>query len=405
MTKQLEGALDGYKILDMTSVVLGPYATQILGDLGADVVKLESPEGDIVRRTGFGPDPQFGSLFMTCNRNKRSIVLDLKHPESKPAMIALLKWADIFVHNVRPQAIHRLGFTYDYVKTLNPQIIYAHAVGYDSDGPYSGVAAYDDTVQAISGAAALMSHVDGNPQPRNIPNLIADKTTGLHLVYAVLAALLHRERSGIGQQIEVPMFESTVSYLMPENLGGAVWDPPGGPMGYPRTFHPYNRPLATKDGFLGFMPYTNQHWKDMLTLAGKAELFEEDPRLQDVTSRRTNMAEFGALLEEITQMYSTEEWCELLVKYDIPFMRVNTLESLLEDEHLSAVNFFESHTHAPTGETYRTMKHPVKFSETPASVRSHPPALGQDGWGVLVDVGMSKDDIANLVESGVLQGC
>ncbi len=399
------GALDGYNILDMTSVVLGPYATQILGDLGADVVKIESPEGDIVRRTGFGPEPQFGSLFMTCNRNKRSIVLDLKQPESKPAMEALLKWADVFVHNVRPQAIARLGFTYEEVKTLNPKIIYAHAVGYDSDGPYSGVAAYDDTVQAISGAAALMSHVDGDPQPRNIPNLIADKTTGLHLVYAVLAALLHRERSGNGQRLEIPMYESTVSYLMPENLGGAVWEPSTGSMGYPRTAHPYHRPLATKDGYLGFMPYTNQHWEDMLTLGGKTELFEQDKRLQNVTTRRTNMAEFGALLEEITQMYTTEEWCELLVKHDIPFMRVNTLESLIEDEHLAAVDFFELHTHPPTGETYRAMRHPVKFSETPASIRSHPPGLGQDGRTVLADVGFADEEIEALVASNVLQGC
>lgn len=399
------GALDGYKILDMTSVVLGPYATQILGDLGADVAKLESPTGDIVRRTGFGPDPQFGTLFMTCNRNKRSIVLDLKQPESKPAMEALLKWADVFVHNVRPQAIARLGFTYEDVKALNPAIIYAHAVGYDSDGPYSGVAAYDDTVQAISGAAALMSHVDGDPQPRNIPNLISDKTTGLHLVYSVLAALLHRERTGSGQQIEIPMYESTVSYLMAENLGGAVWEPSRGPMGYPRTAHPYNRPLATKDGYLGFMPYTDQHWKDMLTLGGKADLYEEDTRLQNIVTRRTNMAEFGALLEEVTQMYTTDEWCELLVKHDVPFMRVNTLESLMEDEHLTAVNFFEPHIHPPTGHTYRAMRHPVKFSETPATIRRHPPGLGQDGRTVLADAGIGDEEIAMLIESGVLQGC
>ena len=396
-------ALSGYNILDMTSVVLGPYATQILGDLGADVVKLESPAGDIVRRTGLSRDPEFGTLFMTINRNKRSIVLDAKRPEAQKALHALIEWADVFVHNVRPDAIARLGLDYDAVQAINPQIIYAHAVGFGSDGPYSGRPAYDDTVQAISGAAALMSHVDGDPQPRNLPTLISDKTTGLHLVYSILAALLHRERTGNAQQIEVPMFESTVSFLMPEVIGGEVWNPSAGGMGYPRTSNPYHRPLKTKDGYLAMMPYNDQHWKDMLKIGGKAALYEQDERLQSTTTRRLHMTEFGALLEEITQMYTTAELSQLLFEYDIPFMPVHTLESLMHDEHLSAVDFFEEHEHPPTGDTYRAMRHPVKFSETPASIRTHPPGLGQDGREVLADVGFSAEEVERLVELGVLQ--
>ena len=395
-------ALDGYRILDMTSVVLGPYATQILGDLGADVIKLESPTGDIVRRTGYGPTAEFGTLYMMLNRNKRSIVLDLKQEEAAPAMGKLLEWADVFVHNVRPEAMARLGYTYDAVKELNPEIIYVNAVGFGSDGPYSGVPAYDDTIQAISGAAALSTLMDGDPQPRNINTLIADKTTGLHVAYAVLAALLHRERTGEGQQIEVPMFESTVSFLMVEHMGGAAWQPTRGPMGYPRTSHPYNRPFQTKDGYIAIMPYTDQHWRDMLRIGGRTDMLD-DPRLESVAKRRMNMAELSAIIEEITRKFTTAEWGQLLLDHDVPFMHVHNLESLMDDEHLAAVDFFHAYDHEPTAETYTAMRHPVKFSATPAQIRSHPPALGQDGRDVLQDVGMAEEEIARLVAHGILQ--
>ncbi|MBV7337268.1 CoA transferase [Chloroflexi bacterium TSY] len=342
MEQTIKRALEGYRILDMTTVVLGPYATQILGDLGAEVVKIESPSGDIVRRTGLSPDPDFGTLFMTLNRNKRSIALDLKRPEAATVMRALLQWADVFVHNVRPEAMNRLGFDYENVCEICPDIIYVNAVGFDSDGPYSGVAAYDDTIQAVSGAASLITYMDGNPLPRNMPTIIADKAAGLHVVYSILAALLYRERTGQGQQIEVPMFESTVSFLLVEHLGGEAWKPAQGPMGYPRTSHPYNRPYQTKDGYLAIMPYYDQHWRDILRIGGCPELYDQDPRLQSVAKRRMNMPALSAIIEEITLTRTTAEWCQLLQEHDIPFMHVNNLESLMDDEHLHAVNFFES---------------------------------------------------------------
>ena len=401
--EQSKGALGGYNILDMTSVVLGPYATQILGDLGADVIKIEPPTGDIVRRTGYAPDANFGTLFMTVNRNKRSIVLDQKQAEAAHVMHALFEWADVFVHNVRPDAMERLGYTYEAVKAIQPEIIYVNAVGFGSTGPYSGVAAYDDTIQAISGAAALTSLMDGDPLPRNINTLIADKTTGLHVVYAILAALLHRERTGVGQFIEVPMFESTVSFLLLEHLGGSAWQPTQGPMGYPRTSHPYNRPYRTKDGALGIMPYTDKHWHDILEIGGRLDLLD-DPRLASIATRRMNMADLSAELEAITLTRTTEEWCTLFIKHDVPFMHVHTLESLMEDEHLAAVDFFDTHHHDPTDETYVSMKHPVEFSETPATIRSHPPGLGSDGASILREIGFDEVKIEGLIEKGVLIG-
>lgn len=403
MPDDKSGPLAGYRILDMTSVVLGPYATQILGDLGADVVKLESPQGDVVRRTDYAAESGFGTLFMTLNRNKRSVVLDLKMAGAAGAMHALLRWADVFIHNVRPHAMQRLGLSYEEVCDIRPNVVYVHAVGFDSDGPYSGLPAYDDTIQSVSGATALMTLSDGDPQPRNIPTLVADKTTGLHAVYAILAALLHRERTGEGQQIEVPMFESTVSFLMPEHMGGTVWQPPLGPPGYTRTSHKFNRPLRTKDGCLGFMPYADQHWRDILTIGGREDLFD-DPRLADVSTRRSHMAELGEILEEITLQRTTKEWCELLTKHDIPFMWVNTLETLQEDPHLSAVDFFPSYPHQQSQHTYVTMRHPVKFSLTPATVRAHPPRLGQHGREVLTEAGLSGDEISELARRGILQG-
>ena len=402
--KEKKGALDGYHVLDMSTIVLGPYATQILGDLGADVIKVEPPAGDITRRTGYAPDADFGTLFMTLNRNKRSIVLDQKQPETAAVMRALFEWADVFIHNLRPDAIQRLGYSYHAVKEIQPDIIYVSALGFGSGGPYSGIGAFDDTVQAISGASALTTLMDGNPLPRNINTLIADKTTGLHLVYAVLAALLHRQRTGLGQQIEVPMFESTVSFLLIEHLGGAAWQPQQGAMGYRRTSHPYNRPLRTKDGVLSIMPYNDQHWRDILRIGRRSDLLD-DPRIATTAVRRMHMAELSVILEEIMLTRTTEEWCTLLLEHDIPFMHVHTLETLMEDEHLAAVDFFGAHHHPPTGETYTSMKPPVEFSESPAGIRSHPPALGQDGRAILREVGFDKAKIDELIRKGVLIGC
>ncbi len=396
------GPLQGYHILDMTTVVLGPYAGQILGDLGADVIKVESPTGDIVRQTGSSPVPGFGALFMGLNRNKRSVALDLKRPEAREPMNALLEWADVLIHNIRGSAIDRLGYDYEAVKAVNPELIYVHAVGFGSNGPYADAPAYDDTVQAISGLTSLNSYLEEGAEPRYLPTLLCDKTTGLHVVYSVLAALLHRERTGQGQKIEVPMFESVVSFLMAEHLSGHIFRPPQGDIGYERLLHPQSKPFKTKDGFLAILPYTNQHWQEVLHLGDRLDLLD-DPRMQTIASRRAHMAELYEIVQEILLPYSTQDLIDFLTKADIPFTKVNTLESLLEDEHLTATNFFEERAHPEVG-AYLATQHPAQFSETPATIRREPPTLGQDGKAVLVEAGLDETQIEELIKQGILIG-
>lgn len=394
--------LHGYRIIDLTTVVLGPYATQILGDLGAEIIKVEAPGGDIIRQSGLAPSPEFGSVFMNLNRNKRSIALDLKKPEAAAVLQTLLTQADVFVHNIRPEAMTRLGFTYDVVNAWRPEIIYASIVGYGSHGPYAGRPGYDDLMQAVSGAASLLSRMDGNPDMRYFPTLISDKTTGLHVVYAVLAALLHRERTGRGQFVEIPMFETTVAFLMTEHMGGHVWRPPLGETGYSRMLHPFNRPFKTQDGFLGILPYTDREWQAIFTLGERPDLLD-DPRLADMVTRRAHMGDLYALVEEITVTKPTAVWVKLLTKYKIPFIHVNDIDTILEDEHLIATGFFEQREHSSQG-AYQSMRHPVEFSDSPATgTRHEPPSIGANGREILQEAGYSESQIEALVAVGALQ--
>ena len=225
-----------------------PYATQILGDHGADVIKIESPEGDSTRWIGPGRHPGMGPLFLHLNRNKRSVALDLKSPQGAAAMRRLIEGADVFVHNLRPASIARLGLDYESISMINPRIIWCGVYGYGEDGPYAGRPAYDDLVQAASSAVSLNRMMDPDEEPRYIATLAADKTTGLHAAYAALAALFHRQRTGEGQCVEVPMLETLVGFTMLEQQAGYVYDPPTGPAGYARTASPHRRPYRTADG-------------------------------------------------------------------------------------------------------------------------------------------------------------
>ncbi len=400
MSKANKGPLAGIKILDMTSVLLGPYATQILGDMGADVIKVENPGGDIIRYGGPSRSKGMGPIYMTVNRNKRSLVLDLKKDSAKKILKDLIKQSDVFIHNVRQGGISRLGFDYDNVKALKPDILYVHAVGYGSKGAYEGRQAYDDLVQSASGAANLLGRLDGNPEPRYIPALIADKTTGLHAVYAVLAGLFHRERTGEGQRIEVPMLESFVSFLMAEHLYGHTFDPPMSHTGYTRVINPNRKPYKTKDGYLGIMPYSDDQWAEFFRLGGKGEVWD-DPRFSTFDERTKNIKALYGLIGETTETKTTDEWADLLEKANIPAMRVNDLDDLASDEHLTSVGFFERRDH-PTEGPWVSMKPPVDFEKSPCSIRRDPPRLGIDGEEILSELGYSEDDIATLRADGVL---
>eukprot|EP00439_Symbiodinium_sp_Y106_P088038 s1_g574.t1 len=399
-----KGALDGIRVIDLTSVVLGAYATAMLGDMGADVIKVESPSpkngqgGDIMRWAGDTPSGDasgLGPMFLSINRNKRSVLLDLKQTEARDALLKLIATADVFAANVRYDGLKRLGLSYEDVKAVKPDIVYVIGTGYGEDGPYGGRPAYDDMIQAASGIASMMSEVDGDPRPRFFPTLIADKTTGLFMTNAILAALFHRERTGEGQFVEVPMMESMVSFLLAEHLYGEVYDPPTGPIGYVRVTAPDRKPYKTADGYIAILPYSDQQWRDFFALGGKPDLFETDERFATYENRTRNIRDLYAMVEQVSVHKTTEEWEKLLQENDIPHARVNKLGDLRHDPHLDAVDLFEKRDHPHEG-SYWSLRHPVKYQRSPASITRDAPLLGEHTEEVLREAGVSEEEIARL---------
>ena len=393
--------LEGIRIVEMTSVVLGPYACQMLGDLGADVIKVEPLEGDTNRNLGpHSKHSDMGSLYLTCNRNKRSIALDLKSDDGKNALRELLKNADVLIHNFRPQAIERLGFSYDKVKSLKDDIIYCGAYGYAKHGPYGEKGALDDSIQAASGIAMLQSMVEG--EPRYLPTIVADKTTALMVVQAVLAALFYRQRSGEGQEIEVPMFETMASYVMTEHLWGKTFEPAIGEAGYVRLMAKHRRPYKTKDGlYLAVLPYWDNHWNTFCELAGRPEL-AEDPRFLNMRLRLQNINESYKATGEIIVTKTRQQWLDLLGDTNVPMMVVNTLDDLVEDPHLVATGFWQQFEH-PTEGRVRMSKPPMNFSKSPAEIRRLAPRLGENSIEVLQEAGLSQQTIDAMLAAGTLR--
>jgi crotonobetainyl-CoA:carnitine CoA-transferase CaiB-like acyl-CoA transferase len=371
------GPLAGVRIIDLTEFIFGPYATQTLGDMGAEVVKVENPGGDRQRHSGkYGKNADMGSVYMALNRNKKSIALDLKDEAARERLRALIPTAQVFIHNVRSDAMARLGFGYDEVSKLNPSIVYVHCVGYGSDGPYAGRQAFDDLVQAASGASDLLPRVDGNDDMRLLPSFVADKVSSLHATYAVLAALFHRERTGEGQFVEVPMFESFTHFLMVEHLYGASFEPHTGRIGHTPALANDRRPLKTKDGHIAIQPVSRAASAKFLELGGIPNAYESDRFVN--APKGSRVAVYYEMLREAALTHTTDEWMKLGDEHRIPIMRANTLDDVLEDPHLKAVDFFQLREHATEGK-WRAMKPPVKFSKTPSSIRRDPPRPGEDG--------------------------
>lgn len=391
-----QGPLAGLKVIDLSTVVLGPYATLLFGDLGAEVIKIEAPPGDIMRHAGKAPAPLMGPIFMALNRNKRSVRLDLREPLAKEALRRLLAEADVFFHNIRMGGMRRLGFDYEAVRALNPRLVYVHCVGFGSDGPHGDRQAYDDLVQAASGFADLLAIRDGG-EPAYAPALVADKATGLYAAAAMLAALVHRLRSGEGQFVEVPMLECFTQFNLVENLYGRTFLPPCGPMAYSRSVNPNRRPYPTQDGFIAIVPYSDDQWAEFFALGGRPGVMAE-PRFATYEARTEHIGALYALIREVTATKTTLEWLHLLGKAEIPAMRFNRLEEVLEDPHLAAVGFFETREHPDVG-PYVAMRHPVRFSATPAAIGREPPRLGADTEAVLREIGMSEAEIARLTAS------
>lgn len=388
------GPLSGVTVLDLSTVVLGPYATQLLGDMGADVIKVENGAGDIMRHAGPSPAPGMGAIYMGLNRNKRAILLDLKSADGMEAMRRLVKKSDVFFTNVRMDGLTRLGLGYDDMKKLREDIIYVHCAGYGSGGVHAGKPAYDDLIQAASGIADLLAIREGGP-PKYMPALIADKVSGLHAAYAVLAGLYSRAMSGKGQFIEAPMFESFTAFNMVENLFGHTFIPPLAQVAYTRSSSPNRKPYQTKDGFIGLLPYSDSQWATFFEIGGRPEVFTQDPRFNTYKSRTANINALYELVAEVALTKTTDEWLRILEEADIPSMKCNSILDVIEEPHLRETGFIHERQHPVVG-PYVAMEHPVKFTGTPATIRSEPPTLGQHTAEVLGELGFSAAEIARM---------
>jgi crotonobetainyl-CoA:carnitine CoA-transferase CaiB-like acyl-CoA transferase len=367
-------------VLDLTTVVMGPSATQLLGDLGADVVKIETSGGDSMRWIGPWRHAGMGPMFMNANRNKRSVVLDLKTAAGKSAAMALAAEADVLISNVRPQALGRLGLDYQGVRQANDRIIFCAAVGYGSDGPESGKAVYDDLMQAASGIAGLFGAVDG--APRYAPVNMCDRIVGLYVVNAVTSALYHRAMTGEGQDIEVPMFETMAQFVLADHMGGAAFVPPAGDMGYKRLLSRSRGPYQTRDGYLSLVVYTDKHWRAFTKIVGCPDLLDTDERFRSQETRTRHAEDAGHFLAGHLKSRDNKEWLTILHGVDIPACPVNSIDQLVEDPHLKAVNMFQEVDH-PTEGRLMVCRHPVRYGNSPASIRRLAPNLGEHNREIL----------------------
>ncbi|NBP08230.1 MAG: CoA transferase [Gammaproteobacteria bacterium] len=392
----MSGPLQGIKVVEMTSVVLGPWACQMLADMGAEVIKIEQPRGDSNRSLGAANNPGMAALYLTCNRNKRSIVLDLRVAGARDAVLALVKNADVFIHNNRPQVMTKLGLDYADLRKVNRRIIYCGAYGYSKKGPYGKLGALDDSIQAASGIAMLNEMVLG--EPRYLPTIVADKTTAITVVYGVLAALFHRERTGEGQELEVPMFETMVNWVMAEHLWGMTFDPPKGRPGYTRLMSKDRKPYKTKDGYIAVLPYLDAHWVKFCEITGYPQ-FIDDERFRTLADRVRNIDATNQTTAMIMATRTTTEWLGVLAPSGIPHIVVNTLEDLATDPHLEATGFWQSFDH-PTEGKLRLPSFPVNFGSTPASIRRAAPRLGEHTVEVLREAGVDTATIDSLTASG-----
>jgi crotonobetainyl-CoA:carnitine CoA-transferase CaiB-like acyl-CoA transferase len=378
--------LSGIRIIDLTTVIFGPYATQMLADLGAEVIKVETPGlGDVSRYLGSGvPDPTMGSIHLTVNRGKRSIALDLKKAEDAAILRDLVAGADVFFHNVRGKAIERLGFDYASCKALKDDIIYVHGTGFGQDGPYADLQAYDDVIQAATGTTSLLPRVDGNPAPRYFPSLIADKIAGQFGAQAILAALVHKFRTGEGQAVEVPMFECFASFMLTEHLRDDTLDPPIGPAGYPRQLDPTRQPFPTADGHMAIVPYTPDSTARLMVLLGSEDLLTS-PEFDAAKAKGQHMPLVYSEIARKTPAKTTAEWLELFAANDIPAMAARDLQDIREDPHFVATGFFRRREHPDVGGYYE-MQPPVKYGAMSPRVISFAPRIDGDGDAIRAEL-------------------
>ena len=377
------GPLAGVRVVDLTAMVMGPYCTQILADMGADVIKVEPPRGDDTRYVSVGPAPGMSGVFVNVNRGKRSVVLDLRTEHGKTVLRALIAEADVFIHSMRAKAITKLGFGYAEVAALNPAIVYTNCYGYGHRGPERDRPAYDDTIQAECGLPAVQKELTG--EANYVASIVADKVAGLTAVYATMMALFHRERTGEGQEVEVAMFETMASFMLVEHANGAMFDPPVGPAVYHRTIAPNRKPYRTKDGYISALIYNDKHWAGFIDAVQPAWNSE---RFATLEARAAEIDTIYALVATTMTERTTDEWLKLFVELEIPAAPLNTPKDLFENEHLNAVGFFET-VQTPHG-VARIPGVPTWFSRTPGRVGGPAPLLGADTAEVLAGLDLAE---------------
>ncbi|MGI3164350.1 CaiB/BaiF CoA transferase family protein [Pseudooceanicola sp. 200-1SW] len=394
------GPLEGIRILDLSSVLMGPYATQILGDYGAEVIKVEAPSGDLVREIAPGRHPGMGAIYLNSNRSKDSIVLNLKTEEGRAALLRMVADSDVLLTNVRPRKMDRLGLTWEVLQAANPRLIYAALVGFDQAGPYAARPAYDDLIQG--GACIPYAFQRAGQAPAYVPAAIADRIVGMSAVNGVLAAIIERNRSGQGQKIEVPMFETMLSMILADHMQGLTFEPPLDAGGYRRHLSPDRRPYQTKDGYVCALIYNDGHWERFFRELGRPDMPAADPRYVSFAARMEHIDEVYAELGELMKTRTTADWLALFDRADVPAMPMHSFSSALEDPHLRETGFFEEIDH-PTEGRIRQMAVPTRFSRTPARPEKPAPSLGADGEKVLSRMGFSATDIAALVDAGAVK--
>jgi crotonobetainyl-CoA:carnitine CoA-transferase CaiB-like acyl-CoA transferase len=390
--------LAGVRVVDLTSIVLGPLASLTLAGLGADVVKVEAPEGDNVRNAGCMLHDDMGHVFLHGNRGKKSVVLDLKQPAARDALLRLVANADVFICNVRPAAMKRLGLGADAFTAVNPRLVHVTACGYASSGPHADKPAYDDLIQGAAGVPWLMQkHTGGDP--RYVPLSLADRVTGLHLVYAVTSALYARERTGRGVQVEVPMFESVAHFVLADHLAGRTFEPAAGEAGYDRLVSTNRRPYPTADGHLCVLIYNDRHWQRFLAAIGQPERYTQDARFSSQAQRSRHIHEVYGFVGDVMRTRTTREWVALLDEIDIPNQVPNSLDDLLADPQLHASGLLSEQVHPQEGRM-RVLGSPVTFAGTSPAVLTPAPRPGEDSVAVLREAGLSDEEMERMLASG-----
>ena len=374
MQSSSKGPLSGIRILDLTTVVMGPFSTQVLGDLGADIIKVESVAGDSMRMVGPMRSSLMGSIFLHLNRNKRSIVLDLKSEEGRLACLALAAESDILIFNSRPASMKRMGLSYEAVQEVNPQIVYLGAYGFGEDGPYAGRPAYDDLIQGMVGMGRLYEE-NSSHEPRYAPLTLADRVMGLHVAIAGLAAVIEARESGQGQSIEVPMFEGMAQFVLGDHLGGRTFDFDSGDVGYQRLLTTHRRPYQTKDGYISLLIYNDKHWYSFLKAIGRHDLLKNSI-FESHSIRADNIDQVYSFVSNVVAQKTTEEWLVLFQECDIPSAPLYSVEDLMKDDHIKATKQIISLEH-PTEGLIQTTAPVGKYSRTPLGIHKHAPNLGE----------------------------